>query len=268
MSSGAAQRRWGGVYELLDMLEAVPGGMAFAVRDFALVTLAAELSVTFPGQLVFKGGFVLRHAHGHLRFSKDIDATRHAPPTHKLDAGEVAAAIRNAGIRNVVEFEPGEPATDSARSLDFDRVHVAGQAFPDSDVQVEVSYREAVVGEPVAVHIGLPFYEPFEILTMQVEEMVAEKLRALAQRRRETDLADLAVMLRRPELDDDAVARFAATKFELVKQGRANRAERIERNLSELAHSYDDVVPQLFPDAPSYREAAEIVWPRIKSLIQ
>lgn len=268
MSSGAAQRRWGGVYELLDMLEAVPGGMAFAVRDFALVTVAAELSVTFPGQLVFKGGFVLRHAHGHLRFSKDIDATRHAPPTHKLDAGEVAAAIRNAGIRNVVEFEPGEPATDSARSLDFDRVHVAGQAFPDSDVQVEVSYREAVVGEPVAVHIGLPFYEPFEILTMQVEEMVAEKLRALAQRRRETDLADLAVMLRRPELDDDAVARFAATKFELVKQGRANRAERIERNLSELAHSYDDVVPQLFPDAPSYREAAEIVWPRIKSLIQ
>lgn len=142
MSSGAAQRRWGGVYELLDMLEAVPGGMAFAVRDFALVTLAAELSVTFPGQLVFKGGFVLRHAHGHLRFSKDIDATRHAPPTHKLDAGEVAAAIRNAGIRNVVQFEPGEPAIDSARSLDFDRVHVAGQAFPDSDVQVEVSFRD------------------------------------------------------------------------------------------------------------------------------
>lgn len=54
---------------------------------------------------------------------------------------------------------------------------------------------------------------------------------------------------------------------ELVRQGRANRAERIERKLSELAQSYDDVVPQLFRDAPSYREAADIVWPRIKSLI-
>lgn len=28
----------------------MPGGMGFAARDFALVTLAAELSVSFPGQ--------------------------------------------------------------------------------------------------------------------------------------------------------------------------------------------------------------------------
>lgn len=34
-----------------------------------------------------------------------------------------------------------------------------------------------------------------------------------------------------------------------------------------LAHTYDNVVPQLFPDAPSYREAMGIVWPRIKSLV-
>lgn len=267
MSAGGPKRRWGGVYELVDMLEAMPGGMTFAVRDFALVTLAGELSTAFPGQLVFKGGFVLRHAHGHLRFSSDVDATRHAPPAHKFDAHDVATAIRDASIHNVVQFEPGEPATDSARSLDFDKVRVAGEAFPDSDVQVEVSYREAVIGVPVPVYIGHPFYEPFEILTMQVEEMVAEKLRALAQRLRETDLADLAVLLKVKTTNDDAVARFAQTKFELVKQGRANRIDRIERNLGELSSTYDDVVPQLFPDAPSYREAADVVWPRIKSLV-
>jgi predicted nucleotidyltransferase component of viral defense system len=264
---GATNRLWGGVYELAEMLEGMPGGMAFAVRDFALVTLAGELSATFPGQLVFKGGFVLRHAHGHLRFSKDVDATRHAPPTNKLEAGEVAAAIRDASIQNVVQFVPGEPATDSIRSLDFDKVHVTGEVFPDSQVQVEVSYREAVVGTPIPAHIGHPFYEPFEILTMEPAEMVAEKLRALAQRLRETDLADLAVLLHDDTISDDAVARFAETKFELVKQGRANRIDRIERNFGELAETYDDVVPQLFPGAPSYREAADIVWPRIKSLV-
>ncbi len=98
MSAGGPNRLWGGVYELAEMLEEMPGGTAFAVRDFALVTLAGQLSATFPGQLVFKGGFVLRHAHGHLRFSKDIDATRHAPPQHKLESEEVAAAIRFASI--------------------------------------------------------------------------------------------------------------------------------------------------------------------------
>lgn len=166
-----------------------------------------------------------------------------------------------------MQFVPAAPATDSARSLDFDKVHVAGVAFPDTDVQVEVSYREAVLGTPLPVDIGHPFYEPFEILTMQVEEMAAEKLRALAQRLRETDLADLAVMLRDGSISDDAIARFAATKFELVRQGRANRIDRIQRHLGELADTYDDVVPRLFSDAPSYREAADIVWPRIRTLV-
>jgi len=267
MSVHGPNRLWGGVYELAEMLEGMPGGMVFAVRDFALVTLAGELSARFPGQLVFKGGFVLRHAHGHLRFSKDVDATRHAPPSHKLEAAEVAQAIRDASIQNFVQFVPGEPATDSARSLDFDKVHVSGDVFPYSNVQVEVSYREAVVGTPIPVHIGHPFYQPFKILTMETAEMAAEKLRALAQRLRETDLADLAVLLRDETTDDDAVASFTKAKFELVKQGRANRIDRIERNLRELGETYDDVVPQLFPDAPSYRESMDIVWPRIKALV-
>ena len=210
---------------------------------------------------------MLRHAHGHLRFSKDVDATRHAPPAHKLEAAEVAAVIRDASIQNIMQFVPGEPATDSAKSLDFDRVHVSGEVFPDSDVQVEVSYREAVVGTPIPVHIGSPFYEPFEILTMEPAEMAAEKLRALAQRLRETDLADLAVLLGDRTINAADIARFALSKFELVKQGRANRIDRIERNLQELAETYDNVVPSLFPDAPTYRAAASTVWPRIKALV-
>lgn len=58
MSAGAPRRCWGGIAELEEMLEAMPGGMSLAVRDFALVTLAGQLAVDFPDQLVFKGGFV------------------------------------------------------------------------------------------------------------------------------------------------------------------------------------------------------------------
>lgn len=224
------QRLWGSDYELLDMLDNMPGGRQVATRDFALITLAGQLTAAFPGQLVFKGGFVLRHAHGHTRFSRDVDATRHEPSGHKLDAGEVADVIRDASINPAIKFDPGEPATDSARSLDFDRVTVTGELIPAGNVQVEVSYREGVLADPVEYEIGSPFYEPFEILTMNVAEMAAEKLRTLAQRTRETDLADLAVMLRDHDLDDD-------------------------------------VVPGLFVNAPSYRDAAEIVRARLKKLV-
>ncbi len=266
MNPSVPQRRWRGQVDLEEMLRNMPGSMEAAVRDFALVTLAARLSTSFPGQLVFKGGFVLRHVHGHLRFSKDIDATRHRPPGHKLDAVSVAAAISAASIPNVVRFAPGVAATDSARSLDFDNVRITSELFGNSDVQVEVSYREGVVGMPVESQIGAPFYEPFEILTMQVEEMAAEKLRTLAQRRRATDLADLAVLLSHCRADG-LIAEYARAKFSIVKQGRMNRVERIERTIAELADTYDDVIPALFPAAPNYREAVAIVTPRLRLLV-
>lgn len=267
MSIERPRRLWGGASELTDLLEGMPGGMDVAVRDFSLITLAGQLSACFPRQLVFKGGFVLRHVHGLLRFSKDVDATRHEPPEHKLDSEEVAEAIRQASIRNIVRFFPGEPATNSARSLDFDNVQIIGETFPSSSVQVEVSYREAVVDDPVRAYIGEPFYEEFEILTMAAEEMAAEKLRALAQRLRPTDLADLATMLERVTTSDENIARIALVKFELVAKGLTNRIERIERHLEDMAETYDVVIPELFPEAPSYRKAMEIVWPRIKPLV-
>lgn len=182
MSIGSGRRRWGGITHLIEILEDQPGGIEFAARDFALVTLAGELADAYPGQLVFKGGFVLRHGYGHLRFSKDVDATRHDPPAHKLDATAVARTIAQASISNVIQFAPAAPATDSARSLDFDAIRVTSDLFRTTSVQVEVSYREGVVGVPVPKWIGHPFYEPFEVLTMEPVEMAAEKLRRSCER--------------------------------------------------------------------------------------
>jgi predicted nucleotidyltransferase component of viral defense system len=267
VSGAEPKRRWGDAYALYDLLEQTDGDPDFVVREFALVALAAQLSSRFPHQLVFKGGFVLRHVHGVLRFSVDVDATRHEPSQHKLEAEEVAQAIRMASVGDIVRFSPQQPATDSARSLDFDNVRVTGSLLRESQVQVEISYREEVIDPPEQVLIGHPFYEQFEILAMAVPEMAAEKMRALAQRVRVTDLADLAEMFSRDDVLDEDVARLARHKFELVKQGAANRAERIYQHLMEMAGDYDDVVPIYFSKARPYKEAMAIVWPRIRSLI-
>jgi predicted nucleotidyltransferase component of viral defense system len=268
VSTGSGRRRWGGIAHLTEILEAQPGGMEFAARDFALITLAGELASAYPGQLVFMGGFVLRHGYGHLRFSKDVDATRHDPPAHKFDAAAMATTIMRASILNVIKFAPAAPGTDSANSLDFNAIRVSSDLFRTTSVQVEVSYREAVIGEPVPKWIGHPFYEPFELLTMEPGEMAAEKIRTLAQRQRATDLADLTVLLMSlPAAADERIARFAVAKFEQVKQGRGNRVDRILATIEELVNNYDATVPQLFHGAPDYRTAKAVVWPRIKPLI-
>jgi hypothetical protein len=82
-----------------------------------------------------------------------------------------------------------------------------------------------------------------------------------------TDLADLAEMLARDDVLDDDVARLAVPKFELVKQGVSNRADRISEHITEMGADYDIAVAALFPGARSYQESMEIVWPRIKALI-
>ena len=176
-------------YDLQEIAEASGRGIELIERDFALVTLAAHLADQFPGMLCFKGGFVLRHVRGSGRLSGDIDATRTNPAKHKLSADDVADVMRRASDEPVLRIEPGESATNSKESLDFDRVQFR-TPHQEGFVAVEISYREAVVEEPEWVMIGAPYYEQFQIPVLTLEETVAEKLRTLLQRRRATDLSE------------------------------------------------------------------------------
>ena len=267
-SRSALCRRWGSAEQLGELMALIDEGLAFAQRDFSLLTIAGELSQRFPGQLVFKGGFVLRHVHGVSRLSTDVDATKHEPAKHKLDASEVAEAIRAASVGDIVRFSPRfPPSTDTSNSLDFDKVTVSGVSLPETEVQVEISYREEVVAPPRTVLVGPPFDAEFMLLAMAVTEMAAEKLRTLAQRTKATDLADIAELLVHAEAVDDEIGALAETKFKLVREGAVNRAVRIERNLLQMREDYDATVLPLFPGARSYADAMAIVWPRIRRLI-
>jgi predicted nucleotidyltransferase component of viral defense system len=251
-------------FELQDLVDRLGRDAALIERDFALMAIAAGLVSTYGGQLCFKGGFVLRHVYGHERFSGDIDATRINPPKNKLDSVDVAATIRGAGMRNLLSLEPGEPATDTGRSLDFDRVRYSGP-LGSGVVAVEVSYREDVIEPPQLVAVGMPYYEPFEIPVMQLDEIVAEKLRALAQRVRPTDLSDVAMVLTSSEIDAGHVRALTARKFELVREG--DRRARIEANIAAMAPGYDAAVAAVAPDAPGFRSASTTVVARLATLL-
>ncbi len=253
-------------YDLQDIAEAAARPIELIERDFALVTLAAHLSDQFPGMLCFKGGFVLRHVRGSGRLSGDIDATRTNPAKHKLDADDVAEAMRRASDEPVLRFDPGEPETNTRESLDFDRVEYH-TARGDGRVAVEVSYREAIADEPNWVTIGAPYYEPFAIPVLTLEETTAEKLRTLLQRRRATDLADIALILGRhgKALNRARVRELAAVKFELVKQG--DLRERIEANLDALRNEYEATIGGLDPDAPPYGDAKGLLLGALPELL-
>jgi hypothetical protein len=142
-------------FELQEIADAEQRPLDLIERDFALVTIAAHPSAAYATELCFKGGFVLRHAYGHRRFSRDLDATKTNPPKHKLDPDEVANTITKASAPNLLRLKPGLPTTDSGRSLDFE--HIAFHAANTSGfVSVEISYREDVIDDPLEVDIGMP----------------------------------------------------------------------------------------------------------------
>lgn len=185
-------------FELQDLVDQLGRAPDLIARDFALMTIAARLTETYADELCFKGGFVLRHVHGHERFSRDIDATRVKPPKHKLDAAEVTAEITRASVGSLVAIRAAAPAIDSGRSLDFERVDFTSP-LSDGRVSVEISYREDVL-DPRTEQVGPPYYDPFPIAVLSLEEIVAEKLRALCQRTRPTagDPATLQRATKRP----------------------------------------------------------------------
>ncbi|HTX07589.1 MAG TPA: nucleotidyl transferase AbiEii/AbiGii toxin family protein [Solirubrobacteraceae bacterium] len=261
---GVPVRRIHSAFELQDVVEQAGADPSLIERDFALVTLAAGLVQEYGDSLCFKGGFVLRHVYGHERFSKDIDATRINPPKNKLDAQDVAETIKRAGIRNLLSLNPGDPARNSKHGLDFDSVGYSGP-LGKGTIAVEVSYREEVIENPHIAAIGPPYYEPFEVPVLQLVEIVAEKLRALAQRIRATDLSDLAMVLDVHEIDDAHVKTLAVEKFKLVKGGAVS--ERIIANIDAMAAQYDSAIAATAPDAPTYGDARRVVSSRLRTLL-
>lgn len=257
-------RRIHNAFELQDLVEQTGDDPLLIERDFALVTLAAGLVQAYGDSLCFKGGFVLRHVYGHQRFSKDLDSTRIHPPKNKLNADDVAATIRRSGIRNLLSLNPGVPARNSKSSLDFDSIRYRGE-LSQGTIALEVSYREDVIEEPHIASIGPPYYDPFEIPVLRLEEIVAEKLRALAQRIRPTDLSDLAMVLDTHEIDHTHARALAIEKFKLVRGG--NASERIAANIDSMAPEYDSAVAAVAPDAPSYHDAHRIVSPSLATLL-
>lgn len=251
-------------FELEDLIEDLGLDPGLVERDFALVTIAAGLVDEYGTALCFKGGFVLRHVYGHERFSKDIDATRINPPNNKLDSLQVAETITRSSIRNLLTLNPGSPATDSGRSLDFDNVRYRGP-IGSGQVSLEVSYREDVVEEPEIVAIGPPYFESFEIPVLRLEEIVAEKLRALAQRVRATDLSDIAMILDRNEVDPELVRRLVAKKFELVRAG--DHSARIASNIADMAPEYQSAIDAVAPDAPCFEDASSILQKRLDAFL-
>ncbi len=145
--------------------------------------------------LVFKGGTNLRMVHGLNRFSEDLDFNiSNGNPKKNLNDG--IQGLKRTGIH-------GRISTFEERKNTFlATIRYQGPLYTASEIsmgslQIEVS-KHPVHLEPVwkTIISSYPDTGTFGILSMHPQEILAEKIRSLVQRRKPRDLYDIWFLLK------------------------------------------------------------------------
>ena len=203
---------------------------------------SAILAVLSDEALVFKGGTYLWFFHGLDRFSEDLDFTQNGE-VHENIGDEIVSGLRLLGIES-----RAKKTNDDARSLGF-RISAQGPLHTAQadicHVYVDISRREAL-GRPAAAYpLDRPaFGLPLKLVQgMDLDEMAAEKVRAILTREKALDAYDLAFLINRKK------ARFSKELAEkkLEWYGLKFDAAEVRKKLAAREKGFEaEITPLLF----------------------
>lgn len=167
-------------------------------RDYLQHLFLLFLSRRESGNFVFKGGTALQKLYGLNRFSIDLDFTLKGTSS-KL--AEILEGI-NKDLINF-NFDSDIKITEKKESITA-QIKTKGPLYEGtersiSSLKIEISRRENVLITPEKKEIT-PVYDdisPYFILVMRLDEILAEKSRALLKRSKARDLYDLWFLVKR-----------------------------------------------------------------------
>jgi predicted nucleotidyltransferase component of viral defense system len=149
---------------------------------------------------VFKGGTCLQKAFNLPRFSEDLDFTLNEPQTP--DENEAKKFMDMAGF-NVVELSKKEGEFSENWKIRIQGpLYIPGKKLSEVSLTLDFSKREKIILKPQIKTIKpqYPDLLPYTVKTMDLNEMCAEKIRAVMTRNSARDLFDLYFLLRNPSI--------------------------------------------------------------------
>jgi hypothetical protein len=165
------------------------------IQYLALNSIAEE-------PLVFKGGTYLWFTQGLNRFSEDLDFTTSEPLLHNV-AERVSKNLELFGVENKIKL-----IMDNETALSF-RISAKGplntSKIDECIVYVEISKREQVLKKTLPLILDYPAYSlPIKTISgMALEEVAAEKVRAIITRKKARDLYDLYYLITKRKIKFD-----------------------------------------------------------------
>lgn len=229
-----------------------------------LEQLAAD-EQSFVHEIALKGGILMAGELGSARTSADIDAT--TGRGRRIDAARVVEDLRRAGraFRLRLEGDPDRTTGGMIVRFRFDSLTDGGTAKLEISVREDLVFavRDAIFD---VTEMGLT---PFTVPAVAQVELVAEKLRALAQRAQPRDLFDLHLYLtdsgwhfRPADLRHAVDIKLAVTRYKRWKPGLW------KSNLAEIEAAWEATMPAWIEPSrlPPFGQVVENVARSLRAL--
>ena len=210
-------------------------------KDYVLTTVLKRIyDSEFNNKLAFKGGTALHKLYLNKRFSVDLDFTE----LDEIDTDALKKVIEQPDIKSRIKGI--DPMGNSIRiTLGYTSVlEFANRIFLD------ISQRENPVMPLIEKSIHSPFFECFDVLTFQLEELLAEKIRALMQRKKPRDYLDVYHIAESGAADFGKAVEIAKEKLSRYKEN-FNKKKITEG--TELVHSlWKQDLKEMLPSIPDF----------------
>ncbi|MDD5503551.1 MAG: nucleotidyl transferase AbiEii/AbiGii toxin family protein [Candidatus Thermoplasmatota archaeon] len=212
-------------------------------KHYAQTAVLSGIYLEVSRELVFKGGTALFFFYGLDRFSEDLDFTKTGEFNPKKIRDAISGTFEILGIPH--EIRDVESVSGTRMKIKAKGPLYKGP-LSESVVDVDISERNDLVLEP-EIHEVVPVYadlRPFTVPVMKMDEILAEKIRAITIRGRARDLYDMAFLLKKGAKPDVSLANkklsFYKKEFEFGEFRK--HAEAIEKAWKSELH---DLVPKI-----------------------
>lgn len=214
-------------------------------KDYLQHIILGAISRDLAGMLAFKGGTALQKMGIITRFSEDLDFTAKQVPTlERLQ--RISSGIFSA-FNYPVEFDS---LTDDERTLSF-RMRIRGPLYQGRDsistLRLEISKRERIMLPPERREINPQYADiiPYVLEVMDLNEILAEKVRAIMTRDKARDLYDLSfIIARNVEVSRDMINRkLAYYNMEFDVDSFMDKCKLLERRWSSEMQILVEMLP-------------------------
>lgn len=222
-------------------------------KDFILTYILKNIyDSVLKDKLVFKGGTALHKLYLHKRISIDLDFTEIKP----VEINNLKAVIEDKEINSKIK-----EINKTNNSIKIVLSYISVLDYKNNII-IDISKREKPILNLITQKLESPYFPEIDVLTFQLEELIAEKIRAIIQRNKPRDYLDIYYILNKKDFNLKTAIKISEQKLKATND--KFDIGRIFDNLDVVKSLWEQDLREILPNIPSFDRVVEKLKERLK----